>query len=310
MALVSWEPTRACRGCGHASLLPVFDFGDMPLADKLEQVPANQSAAPRVPLSVVYCQSCSLSQLTVSVSPAQLFDENYPYFSSVSPALQQHFAASAKDIVAMHGVGPGKLVVEAASNDGYMLRHFKAAGACVIGFDPAAGPANAALQAGIDTRMQFFGEDAAGDLVRAGDYADVFLANNVLAHVPDLTGFVTAMARVLKPDGIGVIEVPYFADLVERGEFDTIYHQHLCYFSLTSLEMLFATAGLKIEAAERIDVHGGSLRLFVQHGSGTGETARRLIEQKRANGWHQYEFACRIADAAPSIDARLQGGIY
>ena len=301
MAHVMWQNTLACRACGFNNLSPVFDFGDMPLADKLETVPDSTSAAPRVPLSVLYCSRCSLSQLSVSVSPELLFDSSYPYYSSVSPALQRHFAESAQSIISKFGIGYGNLVVEAASNDGYMLRHFQAAGARVIGFDPASGPASVARNAGIDTRIRFFGPEVARELASSGERADVFLANNVLAHVPDLTGFVAAIAEVLKSDGVAIIEVPYLADMVEGGEFDTIYHQHLCYFTLTSLEKLFATAGMRLESVERTGVHGGSLRLFAVHGSGSGDSTRRLVAVEQQNGWHELAFADRIGDAANTV---------
>lgn len=296
-----WQPTSHCRACEHDVLLPVFDFGDMPLADRLEDMPDSVSPAPRAPLALVYCPACTLVQLSVSVSPAFLFDDRYPYYSSVSPSLSAHFASSAARIIASHGIGPGNLVVEAASNDGYMLRHFKAAGADVLGFDPASGPANAAIRAGIDTRISFFDLEQARKLASAGMRADVFLANNVLAHVPDLTGFAKAIACILKPDGIAVVEVPYLADLVLGNEFDTIYHQHLCYFTLTSLAKLFAVAGLRLDHAERILVHGGSLRLFVRHGTSIGVHAQALIDNEVAKGWNTYDFTRGIGEAAMRV---------
>ncbi len=298
MTTPGWTTTSQCRACGGSELQPVFDFGKMPLADRLEDVPNSVCAAQRAPLALLYCPSCCLTQLSISVSPTFLFDERYPYYSSVSPSLSAHFAESAKNIISANGIGPGSLVVEAASNDGYMLRHFKAAGAQVLGFDPASGPARAAIDAGIDTRIDFFGLHAARELAAAGRKADVFVANNVLAHVPDLTGFAAAIACILKPDGLAVIEVPYLADLVQGNEFDTIYHQHLCYFTLTSLEVLFENAGLRLDHAKRIAVHGGSLRLQVRHGTGSAGRVRKLIEAEQENGWRSSSFAGRIAGAA------------
>ena len=201
----------------------------------------------------------------------------------------------------MYGVGRGATVIEAGSNDGYMLRHFKQAGATVLGFDPARGPASAAIEQGIDTRIGFFGVEAAKELQASNIRADIFLANNVLAHVPDLTGFVQSIVSVLKPGGTAVIEVPYLGDLVTKREFDTIYHQHLCYFTMTSLEHLFTAAGLRVASAERIPIHGGSLRLFVSHGSGSGEAAARLIEEEQRQGWHEFAFVQRIGSAAETV---------
>jgi SAM-dependent methyltransferase len=307
MTVPDWHTTSQCRACGNDSLLPVFDFGDMPLADRLEPRPDSTSPAPRAPLALLHCPVCTLMQLSVSVSPAYLFDEHYPYYSSVSASLLIHFSDSAWRIISEYGIGPGSLVVEAASNDGYMLRHFKAAGADVLGFDPASGPANEAIKSGIDTCISFFDLGAAHELAAAGKQADVFLANNVLAHVPDLTGFAEAIGCVLKPGGVAVVEVPYFADLVLGKEFDTVYHQHLCYFTLTSLCRLFEAAGLRLDHAERIAVHGGSLRLFLRHGTEVGDTVSALIKQEQFNGWDTLEFACRIGETADRVRQDLVG---
>lgn len=301
MAAQFWEWTTRCRACGRPQLIPVTSFGDVPLADKLRRMPHSADPAPKVPLELVYCEACSLSQLSISVSPSILFDTEYPYYSSVSPTLSRHFEESAKRIIATYGVGPGATVIEAGSNDGCMLRHFKQGGAHVLGFDPARGPASAAIERGVDTRIGFFGLQAAQELHAYNIRADIFLANNVLAHVPDLTGFVAGLASVLKPEGTAVIEVPYLVDLVSNREFDTIYHQHLCYFTITSLEQLFSAANLRIVSAERIPIHGGSLRLFVSHGSGNGEAAARLIEEEQSHGWQQFAFVQSISSAAETV---------
>ncbi|MHA1547760.1 MAG: methyltransferase domain-containing protein, partial [Alphaproteobacteria bacterium] len=243
---VTWTARNNCRICSGDRFLSVFDFGQSPLADKLRTRPNSDAPAPRVPLALTYCEECALSQLTVDVASEYLYDADYPYFSSVSPALSRHFGDSARQIIETRGIGRGSIVIEAASNDGYMLQHFKAAGATAIGFDPAVGPARAAQKRGITTHMTFFGEEPALAMANEGVRADVFLANNVLAHVPDLTGFVSGIAQVLKPGGVAVIEVPYFVELVENREFDTIYHQHLCYFLVSSLARLFRDHGLCI----------------------------------------------------------------
>jgi nucleoside-diphosphate-sugar epimerase/SAM-dependent methyltransferase len=296
-----WERTCRCRACGQPRLVSVVSFGDMPLADKLRRMPHSVDPAPKAPLELLYCQGCSLTQLSISISPSFLFDAEYPYYSSVSPTLSRHFKESAQRIISVYGVGRGATVIEAGSNDGYMLCHFKQAGATVLGFDPAEGPASTAMKRGVDTRISFFGVDAAQELKASNIRADIFLANNVLAHVPDLVGFVESLASVLKPAGTAVIEVPYLVDLVTKREFDTIYHQHLCYFTMTSLEHLFSAAGLRIISAERIPIHGGSLRLFVGRGAGSGDAAARLIEEEQRQGWHEFEFVQRIGSAAESV---------
>lgn len=299
------QSTRQCRACGSQLLFPVTSFGNVPLADKLRRTPNSVDPAPKVPLELVYCQGCSLSQLSISVSPSILFDADYPYLSSVSPALSRHFEDSARQLIADYKVGPGMTVIEAGSNDGYMLRHFKQAGAIVLGFDPARRPANVAIERGLDTRISFFGVQAAQELAALNIQADIFLANNVLAHVPDLTGFVESLASVLKPTGTAVIEVPYLADLVVRREFDTIYHQHLCYFTMTSLDRLFNTAELHVADVKRIPIHGGSLRLSVRHGKCTSDAVNRFIEEEQRQGWHELAFVKSIGCAAEEVRREL-----
>jgi SAM-dependent methyltransferase len=306
MAAQFWERTLQCRACGGSQLVPVVSFGDLPLADKLRRERDSESPGAKAPLQLVYCQGCSLSQLSVSVLPSIIYDADYRYYSSVSPTLSRHFKESATRLIASYGVGSGSTVIEAGSNDGYMLRHFKQAGATVLGFDPAYGPASAAIEQGIDTSISFFGIDSARKLAARNIRADIFLANNVLAHVPDLLGFVAGIATVLKPTGTAVIEVPYLADLVSKREFDTIYHQHLCYFTMTSLGRLFARAGLRVVNAERIPIHGGSLRLSVGHGKGGSEPVVRLVEEERMQGWHELGFVMAIAAAAETLRRDLR----
>lgn len=252
-----------CRASGSSRLEPILAFGETPLADRL--LTADQLDEPEItaPLTLVFCPDSALLQIAETVDPEVLFYEEYPYFSSVSPSLVRHFRASAETIIDQKALGPDSLVMEAASNDGYMLKVFAERGIPVLGIDPAKAPAQAAQQAGIPTRIDFFSEALAHALRDEGYRADVFLANNVLAHVPDLPGFVRGIRTVLKPDGLAVIEVPYVVDLVDHCEFDTIYHQHLCYFSVTALDRLFSAHGLRLRRVERTPVHGGSLRLFV-----------------------------------------------
>src|SRR4051794_23781236 len=214
--------TTVCRACGSDNLLPILSLGETPIADALlsrEQLDTPELTAP---LEVVFCSGCSLVQITESVQPEILFCKDYPYFSSVSPSLLRHFAQSAEEIIRSRDLTADSLVVEAASNDGYMLRNFVAAGIPVLGIDPAEGPVKAARERGVPTLCTFFGKELACDLVRDGRQADVFLANNVLAHVPDLNGFVEGIRAILKPTGVAVIEVPYLVDLVQHCEFDTI----------------------------------------------------------------------------------------
>jgi len=271
-----------CRSCG-GGLDVLHRFGETPIADRIR--PADDAQAElAAPLSLALCQDCGLAQVMETVAPTVLFGDDYPYYSSVSPALLRHFHASAAAIVRARALDGESLVIEAASNDGYMLSAFQAAGVPALGIDPAAGPAAKALANGVPTLVDFFGLEVAERLASEGKRADVFLANNVLAHVADLNGFVAGIATVLKPDGVAVIECPYVVDLVEHGEFDTIYHQHLCYFSVAALQRLFSRHGLFLNDVERLKVHGGSLRLFVGREAGLSARADRLLAQETARG--------------------------
>ena len=279
-----------CRACGHADLLPVLDLGRTPLADGLltgDQLDQQEIIAP---LTVHFCPNCSLLQIRETIKPEILFQRDYPYFSSVSKSLLAHFHASAEDLLVTRPLDENSLVVEAASNDGYMLRNFVERGIPVLGIDPAHGPARAAQEAGINTLNDFFTRALAEQLHREEHIAaDVFLANNVLAHVADLNGFVEGIRILLKPDGVAVIEVPYVVDLVDHGEFDTIYHQHLCYYSVTALSNLFRQHGLSLNRIKRLPIHGGSLRLFVEPVERVDETVTALLADEAARGFDRID---------------------
>ena len=227
---------KKCRACGGENLESILDLGLTPLADALlwrNQLSEKEITAP---LELVFCPECKLVQITATVEAEVLFCRDYPYYSSVSKVLMEHFSASAHNIIKQKRLNQTSLVVEAASNDGYMLKNFAEKNIPVLGIDPAEGPVKEAQKKGIDTLCTFFNTDLAKKLNSEGSNADVFLANNVLAHVPDLNGFVEGIWNLLKENGTAVIEVPYLLDLVEKCEFDTIYHQHLCYFSVTALK--------------------------------------------------------------------------
>jgi SAM-dependent methyltransferase len=280
------------------------------LADRLlteEQLGEPELVAP---LDVVLCEECSLVQITETVSPEVLFCQNYPYFSSVSKALMKHFGDSAQHILDTRQLGADSLVVEAASNDGYMLRHFVDAGVPVLGIDPADGPAKKAQESGVRTLNTFFTKELADELYEEGNRADVFLANNVLAHVADLNGFTAGVARLLDDDGVAVIECPYLLDLIEHCEFDTIYHQHLCYFSITALVNLFRRHGLSLNEVVRTTIHGGSLRLFIEKNENVGESVTALLDREKelgVEGLDYYQtFAARVEKLKTDLIALLE----
>ncbi len=255
---------EVCRSCGSSGLRTVLAFGPMPLANALLQAGRLDSPEPRPTLTFAVCARCSLAQVLENVSPEELF-RDYVYFSSYSDTMLQHAEDSAAELIALRQLGSQSLVIEVGSNDGYQLKYFKQAGVPVLGIEPARNIAEVAVRDGIPTRVEFFGDALAGELVREGVRADVLLAYNVLAHVPDLNGFVSGIHRVIKPGGVAVFEVPDVSKLLESCEFDTIYHEHLCYFSLSALVPLFARHDLGIYRVDEIPLHGGSLRFYAAH---------------------------------------------
>jgi len=279
-----------CRSCGGSNLSLILSLGDSPLADRLLTKEDLSKPELVAPLDLVFCLDCALVQITVSVSPDVLFCNDYPYYSSVSPSLLKHFRDSALSLIDKRSLSTDSLVIEAASNDGYMLKNFVGHGIDVLGIDPAEGPANEARAAGVETRIDFFGTTLARELKQQGKTADVFLANNVLAHVPDLNGFVEGIQELLKPSGVAVLEMPYVLDLVEKLEFDTIYHQHLCYFSVTTLRTLFARHKLHLNDIERTAIHGGSLRLFVEHNHAPTKRLSDLIDLEQSLGLDRVQY--------------------
>ena len=299
-----------CRSCGGGNLDLIISFGETTLADRL--VPESKLSEPEItaPLDLVFCRDCTLVQISVSVDPEILFCDDYPYFSSVSKHLLEHSKENAEDIIKKRDLGPDSLVVELASNDGYMLRNFVAHGIPVQGIDPAEPPVQKAIEAGIPTMCTFFTVDLARQLRDEGRRADVVIANNVLAHVPDLNGFVEGIATVLKDDGIAVIECPYLIDLLDHTEFDTIYHQHLCYFSVTALDHLFRNHGLYLNDVKRLEIHGGSLRLYVGPVENVSDTVERLLADERGRGIHDIamyrRFAARVAGVKDGLVKLLQ----
>jgi SAM-dependent methyltransferase len=295
-----------CRSCGNSDLQPVLSLGRTPLADAL--LTRDQLEGPEliVPLDWVFCPRCALVQITESVDPAILFGKDYPYFSSVSQSLLKHFSDSALEIIESQDLGPDSMVVEAASNDGYMLKNFAQKSIQVLGIDPAEAPARVAQQAGIRTLCTFFGRDLALKLREEdGVEADVFLANNVLAHVPDLNGFVEGISILLRDTGLAVLEMHYVGDLVDHREFDTIYHQHLCYFSATSLDRLFSRHGLFLNDVRRISTYGGSLRVFVGHDERRSEAVKRLLRAEAEKGMGQEDYYLDFAKDVHGIRQSL-----
>ncbi len=268
---MSMQTASVCRSCNAGTLIPILDLGTTPLANGLLSLSDLEQPENRYPLNLVFCPACALVQITETVPPEQLFSE-YVYLSSFSDTMLRHAEDLAGDIVRTRKLDERSLVIEIASNDGYLLQFYQQAGVPVLGIEPAANIARVAEERGIQTTVAFFGAELAEQLKAQGQQPDVIHAHNVLAHVADLNGFVRGLEFLLKPDGVAIIEVPYVCDMIDRLEFDTIYHEHLCYFSLTSLDHLFRRHGLQIAEVKRLPIHGGTLHLSVAKGASTSNT--------------------------------------
>lgn len=272
----------SCRSCGDNRLRLFLDLGKTPLADRFLTFKNLDQPEPYFPLQVAFCEVCSLVQILETVPPEVLFCDDYAYYSSFSPALLEHTRKNTDSITTCYKLDSNSLVVELASNDGYLLKNYVENGIPVLGIDPAEGPCKAAKETGVTTLNTFFTTDLALELRNKGKNADIIHANNVLAHVADTNGFVKGIRILLKETGTAVIEVPYVRDLIQHLEFDTIYHEHLCYFSVTSLDNLFRRHGLYLNRIESITIHGGSLRLFLGKNNRPDPSVREFLAREKA----------------------------
>jgi SAM-dependent methyltransferase len=256
-----------CRSCGKEDLQLILSLGRTPLANAL--LTYEQLALPEemFPLDLAFCPHCTLVQITETVSPEKLFRE-YLYFSSFSDTVLHNAHEIANRLISRCNLSSESLVVEVASNDGYLLKNYQEKGIPVLGVEPALNIARVAEERGIPTISEFFGVKLAEELQGQDSAADIIHANNVVAHVANLHGVVKGMSILLKPDGVAVIENHYVKDMIDHVEFDSIYHEHLCYYSVTSFRNLFAEHGLTLVDVERLPVHGGSLRVYFQRTDG------------------------------------------
>jgi hypothetical protein len=288
----------------------VLDLGRQPIANALVDPAAPDAGQPVFPLELMVCRACSLCQVSETIPPATLFGQDYPYFSSFIPALLEHSRAHAEALLTERELGPDDLVVEVASNDGYLLQNFLRAGVPVLGIDPAKGPAEAAMSRGVPTINAFFNASLARELASAGKSASVILANNVLAHVESINDFVEAFSILLADDGIAEFEFPYVRELLERCAFDTIYHEHVFYYSLQALEPIFERHGLFLNDALPLDIHGGSLRLRVSRHADRSLRLARLLAEERTAGLDTlvaYEsFGARVSSIRDALRDMLE----
>ncbi|MFA5364260.1 MAG: class I SAM-dependent methyltransferase [Candidatus Bathyarchaeia archaeon] len=292
----AYKQITGCRSCGNPNLDPVITFGNTPLADGLLTKEQLEKPELKVPLTLVYCPNCGLVQIKETVDPQVLFCRDYPYFSSTSTDYIRHTKGNVEELIKSRKLNSNSLVVEPASNDGYILKQFLEHEIPVLGIDPATEPVQTARKAGVETLCTFFEKKLAAKLREDGLMADVLIANNVLAHVQDLNDFVEGIRTILKDSGVAVLEVPYVVDLIRNREFDTIYHQHLCYFSLTALDHLFRRHSLFINDMKHFDVHGGSLRLYVEPHENVGESVRLCLKEESIKGINNVDFYLDFAE--------------
>lgn len=277
----------------------------MPLTDSYLRADQLDEPEETFPLDVGFCHDCSLVQILYTVPPRQMF-EDYQYYSSISPALLNHSRAHALSVIGEFELQPDDLVIEIASNDGYLLRNFVEAGISVLGIDPAKGPAQAAEAIGVPTICEFLDSRLARRLRDEGVRARVIIANNVLAHVPDTNSFVEGIALLLEEDGIARIEVPYVRDLIDRLEFDTIYHEHVFYFSVTALKALFDRHGIRLSHIEHLDIHGGSLRLTLDLGTDPSAEVQTYLDEETAAGLDRFDYYADFANRVKQLQTNLR----
>ena len=300
-----------CRSCGGSNGALVLDLGVQPLANNL-LLPADLARVePRFPLRLAVCQSCWLLQLVETVPPVQLFSE-YLYFSSFSDAMLRHARQAAERYSTEFNLSSASRVMEIASNDGYLLQYFQRLGIPCLGIEPAANIAKVARDKGIETMERFFDLSLAEELVQTGRQADLILGNNVFAHVPDTNGFVAGLKAALRPNGRVILEFPYAAELMEKAEFDTIYHEHVFYFTLTPLQDLFHRHGLAIFHVEPLPIHGGSLRLFAGHQgdypvrTSVTNLSQEEVRQRMLSRQFYVHFGRRVQDLKTSLCTMLK----
>jgi len=292
----------SCRSCGNGALDLVLSLGAIPLANALPAPEDLGRPDERFPLDLAFCPKCALVQILETIPPEKMF-RDYLYFSSFSETMLRHAEEHVRRLVKEERLGPSSLAMEIASNDGYLLQYFVKAGIPVLGVEPARNIARVAEEKGVRTISEFFTRELAATLPKA----DVVIANNVLAHVPDVNGFVAGIKTVLKPGGVATIEVPYVREMVDRTEFDTIYHEHLSYFSVAALDAIFARNGLVVDRVELLPIHGGSLLLFVRHEKRDRSTVDALLREEEAWGVRSGAAYRRMAERVAGLRSKLLG---
>lgn len=311
--------TTSCRACGAALTQTFADLGVSPLSNAFIPRARADAGEKFYPLHAFVCAGCYLVQLAEFEQPADIFNDEYVYFSSFSKSWLDHAARYADAMTVRFGLGDDAHIAEAASNDGYLLQNFSRRGLQVTGIEPAGNCAVAAIEKGVHTEVGFFGVESARQICERRGAADLIAANNVLAHVPDIHDFVGAFRELMKPEGVTTFEFPHLMRLIEFNQFDTIYHEHFSYLALGPLRQVFAEQGLRMFDVEELATHGGSLRLFVCHKDAAHiETAaiEAMVAAEQEAGLQDLEtyrnFGSRIVDVKDAvlsflIEARREG---
>lgn len=297
-----------CRSCGATLEHSFLDLGRSPLANAFLKAEELERPEATYPLHARVCARCLLVQLPQVETPERIFG-NYVYFSSYADSWLRHAESFARAAVQRYRLGSKSLVMEVGSNDGYLLQYFSAAGIPTLGVEPAQNVAQAAAAKGIRTISRFFGRQAADEITAQYGRADLLVGNNVLAHVPDLNDFVDGLAEALKPEGVLAMEFPHVLRLMLENQFDTIYHEHFCYFSLHSVEQVFGRHGLQVFAVDALSTHGGSLRVHVariaDRSHATEDSVQKIRDLERAHGLDRLETYGGFAAGPLKVRQRL-----
>jgi len=300
-----------CRHCAASLSLPLIDLGTAPPSNAYLTAAALERPEKRFPLRVLVCEQCWLVQTEDFADARDIFDAQYAYFSGVSTSWLAHAERYVQEMVKRFGLGQRSRVVEIASNDGYLLQYVKAQGIPCTGVEPTASTAAAARAKGIDVVQEFFGTNVAGMLRDRGLSADLMVANNVLAHVPDVNDFCAGFAMMLKSGGVATFEFPHLLQLMAQGQFDTIYHEHFSYLSLTAVMSVFARAGLQVFDVQELPTHGGSLRVFAQRSDAAAqpiaEAVSAMLQRETDVGVRTCAYYVGLQPRAERIRDQLNG---
>ncbi len=298
----------SCRSCGSIDLKNILSLGNIPLANALLLKENLDLEEEKFSLELVFCPDCALVQITKTISPEVLFKE-YLYFSSYSETFLDHAKKFVERLIDKKGLSIKNFVVEIASNDGYLLQFFKPYNIPVLGIEPAENIAKVANEKGIPTLNEFFSSETAQELKQESKTADVIIGNNVLAHVAHLNDFVEGVKILLKDDGLAIFEFPYVKEMIEKKEFDTIYHEHLCYYSLSAVCHLFNLHDLTIVDAEQTSIHGGSLRITAMHKHHKDQATlnlKNLLKDEERWGLRKIDYYQNFAKEVKRITTNLK----